>query len=205
MITQEEKEGKEEDLAQNASPDDSAIEPLIALASALLDTDRLRIAAILVHHPANRMELSEATGLTHRELLRQLDNLQSFGIVRLQEPAPREPDHYSLYELNMEAFRAARQAMGKHKGVRKRPTDPRLMILETFMPDGKLRAIPLKQNQIVIILDEIAHKFDPEKQYAEREVNVILEDINEDYCTLRRYLVDYGYLSRHKGIYKKND
>ena len=86
--------------------------------------------------------------------------------------------------------------MGKYKGVRKRPSDSREMTLETFMPGGKLSAMPLKQSQIVVILEEIARKFEPEKQYTEREVNVILEEINEDYCTTRRYLVDYGYLSR---------
>jgi hypothetical protein len=53
-------------------------------------------------------------------------------------------------------------------------------------------------------LNEIAGKFEPERQYAEREVNVILEDINEDYCTVRRFLVDYGYLSRSGGIYTRN-
>jgi DNA-binding HxlR family transcriptional regulator len=188
---------------QEANAD--AIQPLISLASALLDTDRLRIVAVLVEKPANRMELSEATGIGHRDLLRQLDVLREHGLVRLVEPAPRQPDQYSLYELNVEAFRAARQAMGKYKGVKPRPSDSRLMTLETFMPGGKLNAMPLKQPQIVVILDEVARKFEPERQYAEREVNVILEEVHEDYCTLRRYLVDYGYLARDKGIYVKRD
>jgi hypothetical protein len=180
-----------------------AIQPLISLASALLDTDRLRIAAALVGRPASRMELAEATGIGHRDLLRQLDILKSHGLVKLSEPAPRQPDQYSLYELNAEAFRAARQAMGKYKGVKPRPSDSRLMTLETFMPGGKLTAMPLKQPQIVVILDEIARKFEPERQYPEREVNVILEEVHEDYCTLRRFLVDYGYLGRDKGVYTK--
>ena len=72
------------------------------------------------------------------------------------------------------------------------------------MPGGKLSALPLKNNQIIVILEELARKFELEREYKEKEVNVILEDVNEDYCTLRRLLVDYGYLSRHKGIYTKN-
>lgn len=180
-----------------------SIEPLISLASALLDTDRLRIAAALVAKPANRMELAESTGLSHRDLLRQLDILRTHGLVRLQEPAPRQPDQYTKYELNTEAFRSARQAMGKYKGVKPRPTDSRLMTLETFMPGGKLVAMPHKHEQVLAVLSEIATKFEPEKQYVEREVNVILEEVNEDYCTLRRALVDYGYLSRSGGIYER--
>lgn len=181
------------------------IEPLITLASALLDTGRLRIAAALAVAPANRMQLSEATGLSHRELLRQLDILEYHGLVRLKEPAPRKPDQYSPYELNAEAFKLARKAMGKYKGVKPRPTDARALTLETFMPGGKLSAMPRKHEQVLVVLNEVAQKFEPEKQYAERDVNVILEEVNEDYCTLRRYLVDYGYLSRKNGIYRKSD
>jgi hypothetical protein len=107
--------------------------------------------------------------------------------------------------LNMEAFRLARQAMGKYKGVKKRPSDAREMILETFMPGGKLAFMPHKQEQIVTILAELVRKFEPGKQYAEREVNVILSEANEDYATLRRCLVDYGYMSRSDGIYIRNE
>jgi hypothetical protein len=187
-----------------AAPDEDVLEPLVSLASALMDIDRLRIAGKLAQGPANRMHLNEATGVSHRELLRHLNLLQYFGLVRLVEPAPRNPDHYSLYELNHEAFRAARQAMGKLRGRKPRPTDARLMTLETFMPGGKLSAFPKKQEQILVLMDEIARKFEPDREYKEKEVNVILEDVNEDYCTIRRILVDYGYLSRHKGIYTKN-
>ena len=193
----------EETIENSETNESDPVEPLIALASALLDTDRLRIAAALVGQTANRMELERVTGLSHRDLLRHLDILQLHKIVKLVEPAPRQPDQYTPYELNLEAFRAARQAMGKYKGVKPRPTDARELVLETFMPGGKLTAIPRKQDQIVTILDVIARKFEPEKRYTEREVNVILEDINEDYCTIRRFLVDYGYLSRSGGIYEK--
>src|SRR5215210_3134206 len=197
-------ENKEIQGNAEAAPPTEVIEPLISLASALLDTDRIRIVAALVSEPANRVRLAEITGLSHKELLRQLGLLQYFGLVKLEEPAPRHADAYSRYELDEEAFRAAGRALGKYKGVKPRPTDAREMTLETFMPGGKLVAMPLKNPQILVILDELARKFEPEKQYTEREVNAILEDVNEDYCTLRRSLVGYGYLSRSAGIYTKN-
>ena len=189
---------------ENQAQDDG-LEPLITLASALLDTDRLRIAAALVAGPASRNQLHEATGLSHRDLLRQVGILEEAGLIQPEIPT-RQPDPYTPYVLRQEAFTAARKAMGKYKGVKKRPSDTREMILETFMPGGKLTALPHKQNQIVTVLTEIAQKFEPEKQYTEREVNVILEDINEDYCTVRRYLVDYGYMSRTGGgsVYTRN-
>jgi hypothetical protein len=186
--------------------DENALEPLISLASAFLDLDRLRVAAVLANAPANRMELEAATGLSHRDLLRLLDSLQSFGLVKLQDPAPRDPDHYSPYQLDLDTFSAARRAMGKYRGVRKRPSDSREMTLETFMPGGKLRTMPLKQSQIVVILDEMARMFEPDRQYTERQVNDILGEATEnDYATVRRYLIDYGYLTRTRdgSVYQK--
>jgi len=42
----------------------------------------------------------------------------------------------------------------------------------------------------------IAARFPPGRRYPEREVNQILRDIHEDYVTLRRYLIEYGFLER---------
>ncbi len=85
MTTADAKENQD----TQAEDDFDALQPLISLATALLDNDRLRIAGILAGGPANRIELAHATGLSHKELLRHLDSLQSFGLVKLQEPAPR--------------------------------------------------------------------------------------------------------------------
>ena len=188
----------------SSANEEDVVQPLLSLGSALVDLDRLRIVARLVSGQANRVQLMEATHLPHKELLRQLGLLQYFGLVKYKEPAPRDPDMYTPMVLNQEAFRAAQQAMGKLRGRKPRPTDARQMTLETFMPDGKLSAFPRKQEQMLIILDEVAAKFETERQYKERDVNVILEEVNEDYCTLRRCLVDYGYLSRRGGVYTRN-
>lgn len=203
MLSENEKQEKG---AAQADDNSDALQPLMALATALLDTERLRIAGLLAGGPANPMQLEQATGISHRDLLRHLDSLQNFGIVKLQDPAPRDPDHYSAYELNAATFKVARQAIGKYKGVRKRPSDSRELTLETFMPDGMLTAFPLKKAQLVVILDTVATRFEAEKQYTEREVNVILASITDDFATLRRYLVDYGYLSRTSdgSVYHKN-
>jgi ArsR family transcriptional regulator, arsenate/arsenite/antimonite-responsive transcriptional repressor len=188
-----------------AEAEDNGVEALVSLASALFDIDRLRIAAALSNGPANRMELAEKVGLSHRELIRQLDLLQYFRLARPENPSAGQPDHYTRYVLNEDGFRQARQAMAKYRGQKPRPTDKRELTIETFMPGGKLTAFPLKNEQIVIILDEVVEKFELQKQYTEKQVNVILEEINEDYCSLRRLLIDYRYLSRNKGIYVRNE
>ena len=42
----------------------------------------------------------------------------------------------------------------------------------------------------------IAKEFEEGIRYSEVQVNEILKDIYPDYVTLRRYLIEYGYLER---------
>lgn len=52
------------------------------------------------------------------------------------------------------------------------------------------------------VIQELLTWFEPGRDYPEREVNGILRDAHEDVATLRRELVDYGYLHRANGIYR---
>jgi hypothetical protein len=53
----------------------------------------------------------------------------------------------------------------------------------------------------LIILERLALEFEPGVRYPEREVNRILRPFHDDHITLRRYLVDEGFLSRERGEY----
>jgi hypothetical protein len=46
------------------------------------------------------------------------------------------------------------------------------------------------------VLQEIADEFQRGQAYTEKEVNQILKAVNDDYVTVRRYLIEYGYLDR---------
>ena len=39
---------------------------------------------------------------------------------------------------------------------------------------------------------------DPKKKYTEKELNTILVESFDDYVTIRRYLIEYGFLDRKK-------
>lgn len=67
-----------------------------------------------------------------------------------------------------------------------------------FGTDGPLETFAIQEKHRLIIMDEIAKRFDPNKVYTEPEVNGILDQIYEDYVLLRRSMVDYGILSREE-------
>ncbi|MEX1007327.1 MAG: GNAT family N-acetyltransferase [Acidimicrobiia bacterium] len=72
--------------------------------------------------------------------------------------------------------------------------------LRPFVRDGKL-VIPKKHTKRLVLLDLLAQEFEPGRHYAEQEVNERLRAHSGDFVTLRRYLVDEGYLDRQAGEY----
>lgn len=63
-------------------------------------------------------------------------------------------------------------------------------------PDGRMSRFPRKQKHKVAVMVQILKRFDATRRYTQREVNEILATASEDYTTLCRYMVDYGFLSR---------
>ncbi len=62
----------------------------------------------------------------------------------------------------------------------------------------KLKVFSSKEKKKIVILTRIAEEFQPDVRYTEREVNDILQNIWHDFATVRRYLIEYGYLERKK-------
>jgi hypothetical protein len=71
--------------------------------------------------------------------------------------------------------------------------------IKKFLPDGlrgRLKKFPLKEKQRLIVLREIAKRFESDSIYTEKEMNQLLNEIYDDYVMVRRYLIEYGFLDR---------
>jgi hypothetical protein len=76
--------------------------------------------------------------------------------------------------------------------------------LRAFIRNGRITAVPAKRTRRLLLLDQVAQAFEPGRKYPEPVVNEILRAVFDDYCTLRRYLVDEAFLSRTAaGIYSR--
>jgi len=60
----------------------------------------------------------------------------------------------------------------------------------------KLKVFSSKEKKKIVILKKIAAQFVRDKRYSEKEINCILEEIYADYATIRRYLIEYGFMGR---------
>ncbi len=62
--------------------------------------------------------------------------------------------------------------------------------------DGPLSDFPAKEKRKIVILKHILKRFELNKEYTEKEVNEILGEVYFDHVTLRRYLIEYGFMNR---------
>lgn len=74
-------------------------------------------------------------------------------------------------------------------------------VLATYFREGvhgPLRSLPHHGRKKAIVLEQLAKRFEPGRHYAEPEVNALLSAVHPDYVTLRRELIDYGFLDRER-------
>ena len=53
------------------------------------------------------------------------------------------------------------------------------------------------------MLEEIAKAFEPGREYTEKEINLLIADFHDDFCTIRRDMISEGILTRDKMMYRK--
>lgn len=77
--------------------------------------------------------------------------------------------------------------------------EERTNVLGKYFPDGtsgRLKKFTMQEKHKLIVLREIIGRFAQGRRYTEKEVNAILKDIYDDYVTIRRYLIEYGFMQR---------
>ncbi|MBN1541478.1 metalloregulator ArsR/SmtB family transcription factor [candidate division KSB1 bacterium] len=168
---------------------------------ALADASRLRLVRALqrgdqyVEELAKRLELAPSTVSFH------LKKLENAGLVY----GSRE-QYYAVYRLNHGAMGLSLADLiagnsGEEAIEVERIRRFHRSVVNTFMPDGHLLKIPTPKKKRRIVLELLAQEFRPERLYTEAEVNHRLIGYFDDYCTLRRLLVDEGLMQRRDGLY----
>lgn len=74
-------------------------------------------------------------------------------------------------------------------------------VFRAFLRNGRLLSMPAQHGKRLVVLEHFARVFEPGRYYSESEVSAILCAFYDDYVTLRRHLVDEGFLTRESGTY----
>ncbi len=110
-------------------------------------------------------------------LNKQSDNQREDNFVQFHKGAKMVDDRYATTEKEKEK------------------------VLSTYFKqgtDGKLDKFPSKEKRKLIVLQNIVNRFERDKKYTEKEVNGILKTIYNDFATIRRYLIEYGFMERSR-------
>jgi hypothetical protein len=158
----------------------------------LAEGDRLRVAAALILGARSAEEVVQATALSPRAVVTSLNRLVEGGLVT-QGPGG--------YRFESDELREAAREAGRRRSEVDRDASPEDEVLARFLKQGRLVSIPAARGKRLAVLNHLAQEFEPGHYYEEREVNRILKRYHDDYASLRRYLVDEGFLSRDAGKY----
>jgi hypothetical protein len=75
--------------------------------------------------------------------------------------------------------------------------------LKAFLDGERRKTNPAKLSRRIIIASWLAERFSYDTAYTERQVNEILRRHHDDVATLRRELIDQGFLTREDGVYRR--
>ncbi|MBU9711438.1 DUF2087 domain-containing protein [Evansella tamaricis] len=97
------------------------------------------------------------------------------------------------------------QLVAEHKGAKM--VDERWLItkeeqdkiLNTYLTEeGIVKQFPSKEKRKIVILKYILSAFKQEINYSEREVNETIKKYYDDFVTIRRYFIEYGFMKRNR-------
>lgn len=185
-------------------------EQVLEMLKALADESRLALLRLLherehtVGDLAGRVDLSEPTVSHH------LAKLREASLVTL-----RMAGNQRFYRINQSGLDKFKRLVSE---IEKTPPVPEAVqsddqwiaalgwdaadqqALRDHTENGQLTRLPSKQKKLIVVLRWLATLFKPDTLYTEPEVNAILKAVYpEDHVSLRRDLVDFGYLRRERG------
>ena len=168
----------------------------ITIMKALADSSRLMILNSLFEKPQCLEELAERFNLASSTISFHLKKLEKAQLV-----AKEKRQYYVIFSVNDTIFKYTLKDLTTFENIEKVVQEERIenykqKVLKTFFKNGKLIQLPAQHKKRWIILNKIADDFNEDYVYEESEVNTIIMRYYEDYCTVRRELIEEGVLER---------
>jgi hypothetical protein len=160
----------------------------------VVDPVRLAVLGAAARGEVDVEEVAAGVGVAPRRVLKEVGSLIEIGLLTPERTLDRE----ALREV----ARALPQSAEMDPAIAEGPwSAEEAGVLARFFSGARLVEIPANRAKRTLVLDRLSQEFEPGLRYAEVEVNSILQVFHPDYATLRRYLVDEGFLTRADGAY----
>jgi hypothetical protein len=185
-------------------------EDVLDMLKALADESRLALLRLLNSGERTVGDLARQVDLGEPTVSHHLTRLREAGLVTL-----RMAGNQRFYRVNETGLARFKRLAGE---VEKTPPAPEPVvpddqwiaalgwsledqqILREHTLGRQLTHLPARQKKTLVVIRWLATFFEPERLYTEAEVNEVIKSVYaEDYVSLRRDLVDLGYLRRERG------
>ena len=176
-------------------------EQSIAIMKALADQSRLAIVNSLLGGAQYVEEIARRHALAPSTVSFHLKKLEQAGLV-----SSRKEQYYVVMRVNDTIFDTTLREIVSAPPVGRELQDGRMeeyrrKVLETFFRHDRLEKLPAQQKKRLIVLEKFVGRFEPERRYSEQEVTGLIIPLFDDYCTVRRLLVDEGMIRREGATY----
>lgn len=175
----------------------------ISLFKCLSDKSRLQILKSLAVEDMYVERLAERLGLTPSTVSFHLKKLADAGAV-----TSCKSQYYTMYSLKRDVFETSileilQKESDEAQIQAQRDAEYRQKVIDAFFEYGKLKSIPAQRKKERIVLEEILQSFAFDRLYSEKEVNLIIADFYDDFCTLRRDMIGEHLLERNADGYRR--
>ena len=173
----------------------------LAVMKALADRSRLAIVNSLLNRSQYVEEIAQRHELAPSTVSFHLRKLEKAGLV-----SSHKEQYYVVFKANDEIFDTTlREIVSAHPLAQDiqvgRMEGYRRKVLESFFRHGRLEKLPAQHKKRLIVLEQFARRFEPGRRYDEGEVTELIAPFHDDYCTIRRLLVDEGMIRREGSSY----
>lgn len=165
------------------------------VSGAQLELLKLMAAGLSDKEIATKLEVAPSTIRNHRYKLREKEKQARLFLAMMELIASNTKKDVSILEQGTlcDAHKTATTLDDRYNITDKE----RETTIKTYMDEnGAIKIYPAKEKKKIIVLSEVIKNFIKGRKYTEKELNRILERIYEDYATIRRALIEYGFIER---------
>jgi len=183
---------------------------ILEMLKALADESRLALLRLLNEREYTVGELAEKVELAEATVSHHLSRLRMAGLITLRMAGNQR--FYSIYANGLARFKRLANEIEQNPLAPQPDTGDNAWIdaldwpaadkqtLRAYTQAGKITSLPAKRSRLIVLLRWLAGLFEPGRMYSEAEVNTVIKSVYEtDFVSLRRDLIDMGYLRRERG------
>lgn len=180
---------------------DEQFQQLLSFFKVLGNESRLKILGLLANQERGVGELAALLELREPTVSHHLATMKELGLINV-----RAEGNNRIYWLDVKFLKSmSKDILSQAQLAELVPADSEnrweQKVLHTFVENGRITQLPARRKKQLVIMNWVVEHFEYNVHYLEAELNERLKQLNPDFASLRRYLIDHKLMARENNIY----